>query len=488
MRCIVTTVAKLRLYVDLRMYDELDAYADDCIRDKGWKLLLSRMKKVRDKGDSLDAFRPESVAPGKVRDAIVHLLALDAVKGIDIDLLQTFRNLKPSSLRHLRSLVIPIAIKALEEQIQKHNTFFMDIEEMATTAYAVLVQDIVNSRNEEITSIGSNPSVLQVLSSYYGFSILTLGSNIQRRHQWEAPGAAEALKEVTKSLGATVRFIQSKPIIQAQKVFKNCTEETANLLANIARMAVHMGISTQTNSLNKLKNQGDSRTIPFLLAKLERVRHYRVKNSLQEALAGIGGETIVDILVDSYPSYNATRIKAMGRIRSERTIKILEDIVKSRCSQERKSAAIWGLGNLDALDSVDVIEMHLTSKNQKVKTASIRALMKLGPDGHKHILENLDSMIGTLSRETYTHTILQGLVKIPKIRDSKEFVKSISSSLLKAYEKDSQRKNSRTRTYWERQRMLRRTAGSTPRQILDAFRGFPKLPLLSVSRMSWDFP
>jgi hypothetical protein len=221
------------------MYDELDEYAERCIRDKSWNVLLSRIKQVRDKGATIDTSRKEVVPLGRVRDALTHILGLEATYGIDTDMMETFKDLKPNSLKNLRSLVIPIAIENLQEQIRNNNTFFMDIEKMATTAFAILVQDIVQSRNAEVLSIGSNPSVEQVLSSYYGYSILTLGTSVQRQYRWEAPEAVEAIKELAKSLGTTVQFIQMKPKISPQKVFHNCSEQTATLLADIATHGLH---------------------------------------------------------------------------------------------------------------------------------------------------------------------------------------------------------------------------------------------------------
>ncbi len=68
---------------------------------------------------------------GAVRDLMVEALDIPLLNGLDVDLLDTFSDLKGDSLTELKSEAFEIAKEQLMRQVRKGNTFFLDPQRMS---------------------------------------------------------------------------------------------------------------------------------------------------------------------------------------------------------------------------------------------------------------------------------------------------------------------------------------------------------------------
>ncbi|MFW9871019.1 MAG: hypothetical protein ACFFEL_15420, partial [Candidatus Thorarchaeota archaeon] len=221
------TIANLVLR---RQHDELEKKAEEYIQSADWKRFLRSVKRVRSKG--------------KTRDALVNLLQLEAVGGTDSVIFDEFSSLEGTTLTQIRASARDRAISILKEQVENRHTYFLDVEAMALSPYAILVKDIIDKRKQELEELGENPSRIDVLGTFYGFSILMIEGSAPNQTQsnygyyryyrrtWLderiTDSAANALKKLTGELAKEVDMDKSYRTLGSSPVFKKrCTRTTA---------------------------------------------------------------------------------------------------------------------------------------------------------------------------------------------------------------------------------------------------------------------
>jgi len=146
------------LLVKRRNYSELEKRAIEYLKTEGWDTLLRHLQ--------------FSGSDDKSRDALVHLLELEAVGGTDTNIFKEFSHLEGATLNEVRLDAIPRAMELLKEQIAEKHTYFINVEAMAETPYAILAGEVIEARKRELAQLEKNPSRIDVLGTFYGFTIL----------------------------------------------------------------------------------------------------------------------------------------------------------------------------------------------------------------------------------------------------------------------------------------------------------------------------
>ena len=438
-------LAKLRLYIDLRMYKELESYAESILKQSGWKELATQIRKVRTSGHELDPARPEKVRKGKVRDALVHLIDLYPVSGIDGDLLSIFKAVEADSLSALRSSAIPYAVESIRDQIDgKNNTFFLDVEAMATSVFAILVDDVVQSRRREIRNLPSEIAVPDLLSTYYGFNtLLSLlphksSNNLYYWDLSEIPLASENIEKMLKSLGAKKSVNLESSRIPYTTVFAKCSKHTAFLLAYLAKMRLAQTEDARNKAVKAIGDLGDSRADAFLISALEHSQQWKERTTqktypeeesdtrqahqlVPRALAHIGSEVSGRIIFNHFSTtstflhagYDLEAAYCLGHIRSKVSEKRLGLMVKA--SRRYTPTPVWGLGNICATSpsTLAILSWRLGYPAREDAEGVLKALLRMGDEGVQVIRDgNLDSVRQIAENSARPEELILGLQSI----------------------------------------------------------------------------
>ncbi len=378
--------------VTRRNYSDLEKRADEFIKNDGWNEFLR--------------FIQSTGSTGKARDALVALLELDAVGGTDTNMFSEFSSLEGATLHEVRLDAVLRSMEILKKQIAEKHTYFLNVEAMAETPYAILVGDVIEARKRELEQLEKNPSRIDVLGTFYGFTILMIegskphenttttgyGWRRYRRSTWLDESitdtAAQALKGLTGQFASEVDMDKRYRTLGSSPIFKSrCTKETANILADAVRLALYKVPGNRGGAARKLGRTGDSRVLPFLHHRFSLEQNWRVKISIADALGNVGHLSSIDPLKEQVklPQRRLTKdleatIKAIGRIFSPTSKEVLINIVE-KGGNTVKATAIQALGNQEPTGMVELITPYLGHKSKPVVRASVMALHELGKDG-----------------------------------------------------------------------------------------------------------
>lgn len=197
-----TNRSKLVEFIKYRDYERLKALVDEFLQEQPWSAFCSRLQEIdnyvyyrRRYSYRFPPRRLGDVPSGKIRDALVFLLGMKSTGGVDRDLIETFSCLTSRTVTNLRDEAVPVALEYLEEQIPE-NTFFMDIENMTKSQYVLLVEDVIQSRKEEIRALSDNPDLIEILGTYYSFKVLTASVLLEApQNLWEKAKQGYKLSE-----------------------------------------------------------------------------------------------------------------------------------------------------------------------------------------------------------------------------------------------------------------------------------------------------
>jgi hypothetical protein len=457
--------------VSRRDYLELEKRADEYLENDDWSGFLHRIQHTN--------------SAGKARDALVTLLELDAVGGTDSDIFTEFSSLEGASLHEVRLSGVRHAIELLKEQIAEKHTYFLDVEAMALTPYAILVQDVIEARKKELTQLEKNPSRIDVLGTFYGFAILMVegskpnenststgyGWRRYRRRTWLdesiTDNAANAVKSLTGQFAEEVDMDKRYRTLGSSSVFKSrCTKDTAKILADAVRLALYKVPGNRSSAARNLGRTGDSRTLPFLHHRMALEQSSRVRTSIANALGNVGHISSLDALSENVGQTHRrltkdleASIQAIGGIYCPESKKILKGVVE-KCGNTVKAAAIQALGKQDRRGLVDLLTPYLKHKSRPVVRASVHALMDLGDGGKIVVKSNAAHILKQIGHDRPSQSAVKKVIGIPEVgqtRAVQEFYSKRIYQLRKSVESWKGRGNTGSYSYWYQRRERRET-------------------------------
>lgn len=335
-----------------RRYDFLDRLVEQEIAQWGW-LSVKKIFLVRD----------HKIARPRIRDAVLHLLGLHSVGGIDTDYESLLENddVDGESLAEVRTSCLDIADEILQEMIQKMNTYLLDIDAMSSGPFAVLIPDILDARKEEILDLPSECTVRDMVGTAYGYSVLTRCGSLTSNRQEGFKRMKEAMSEIIDEIGAEIT-IKRTPLQLGDTIsgFENCTSNTRDILWHILRMLTYRGKQAVRKSATFVRDHADSRFLPWLHRYLSDTKLYYTAVKIMNALEMIGHPSSAEYLLPF--------------------------------TQRRGN---WGRSSLNALASLagkEIGEMIMKTRRTGYRQTHriLRLLEKRPPDEILHLLEQLD--------------------------------------------------------------------------------------------------
>jgi len=423
--------ASIHNLVTRRQYSELEKRAQEFIASDDWAGFVSQIKNTH--------------SLGKARDAVVALLELDAVAGTDSDVFKEFSSLEGASLQHIRLDAVERTMDILKEQIENRHTYFLDVETIAKTPFAILVGDIIEARKREIAQLEGNPSRLDVLGTFYGFMILmTDGSrpydasstNTQRygyryyyrqRRSWLDENITEtavnAIKQLTGDLAQPVEMDKTYRTIGNSSMFKKrCQKTTAAILADAVRLALYKVPGNRGAAARALGRTEDSRALEFLHHRLGFEQNRHVRTSIVTALGRIGHESSIDPL-ESLAQQQTRRysskesiaaVNALGGIDSPRVRCALLELMKEG-KNEVKASAIQALSQQDSPELIEIISPYLKHPSRPVMRASITALLDLGSEGEEAVKITMPTILPKFGNDRGSKAVLTRMLELSEV-------------------------------------------------------------------------
>jgi len=423
--------ATIQILVSRRNYSELECRADEYIQSGDWQGFMRQIKNTR--------------SSGKARDAVVTLLELDAVAGTDSDVFKECSSLEGTSLQQIRVNAIERAMELLAEQIENRHTYFLDVEVMAETPYAILVQDIIEARKRELAQLEGTPSRLDVLGTFYGFMILmTDGSrpydasnqstqNYGRRYYYRqrrswlddriTDTAVDAIKQLTGDLAQPIEMDKTYRTIGSSTIFKKrCHKDTAAILADAVRLALYKVPGNRGAAARALGRTEDSRALEFLHHRLDMEQNRYVRTSIVTALGRIGHESSIDPLENlaqqqaryHYTKESIAAVNALGGIDSPHVRGVLLGLLKNG-KNEVKAGAIQALSRQHSPDLVEIISPYLKHTSRPVVRASVTALLDLNHEGEAAIKIAMPSVMSRLGNDKGSKAVLTKLLGLSEV-------------------------------------------------------------------------
>jgi hypothetical protein len=459
--------------VSKRNYIELEKQAEEYLGFDDWKGFLHQIRRA---GNT-----------GKSRDALVSLLELRAVGGTDSDVFVEFEALEGDSLEQIRLEAIERALDILKDQIENRHTYFLDVEAMAETPYAILVKDVIDSRKRELAQLEVKPSRIDVLGTYYGFMILMIdGSkhyeasntgmqgygyryNYRQRRSWLDESITEtavnAMKQLTGDYAEPVEMDKTYRTIGNSSIFKRrCQKTTAAILADAARLALYKVPGNRGAAARALGRTEDERALEFLHHRLAVEQNRSVRTSIVSALGRIGHVSSIDSLMRfiqqptrRHSSKEAiASVSALGNIDSPQISNTLLRLMKEG-KNEIRACAIQVLAQQDIPGLVDSISPYLKHASRPVVRASVTALIGLGHEGEDAIKAAMPTVLARFGNDRGSKIVLTKMLELPEVGQMHTVQDYFALKIKKMTTKMSRwqsyaRKNSQSYYYnrWER--------------------------------------
>jgi hypothetical protein len=463
--------ATIQDLVSKRQYSELERRAEEYIASDEW---AGFMKQIKRAGLS-----------GKARDAVVTLLELAAVGGTDSNVFDEFATLEGTSFQHIKVEALERAIEILREQIENRHTYFLDVEAMAETPYAILVKDVIEARKRELSQLEGTVSRLDVLGTFYGLMILitdgsrphdnsgssNLGYGYRRwkRRTWLdeniSQSAADAVKRLTGEFTEEIDMDKRYRTLGSSSIFKNrCTPRTAEILANTVRLSLYKVPGNRSAAAVALGRTRDSRVLPFLHHRFGVEESRQVRMRIAEALGKVGDISSIEILKGHLVTplrylskdYEAA-INALGAIYSPECKKTLLDILANG-GNTVKAAAIQALGRQEPTNLVRLLTEYLKHKSKPVVRAAVLSLTELGTEGKDIVRAQASTVLERIGHDRSSSNAIVSILQIPGVSQMycvHEFFAKRIYRLRKEAERWKQRVNATSYAYWYRRRERR---------------------------------
>ncbi|MDF1541367.1 MAG: HEAT repeat domain-containing protein, partial [Candidatus Thorarchaeota archaeon] len=365
---------------------------------------------------------------------------IEAVGGTDSDVFAAFKDLAGRDIDEIRAEATEKTIDLLNVQIEKENSFFMDIERMITSPFAILVPEVIESRKAELDTLGDNPTRNDVLSTYYGFTILTLSGlqsrSVSDQRYWRrrrsydtrpsiSEGAKLAIEQLSNDFGSQVNMkTRYETLGGSGFLAKKCNKEDRFLLSNVIRMCLYMTPWHRQKAALDLGKNGDSRILEFMHHRLEIETDRKTRFGIITGIGEIGHPDSIEHLMkisqsnDRYVRQGAVcSVEAIGKIYTEESSSYLNRFLDNRSNQVIASA-IQGLSRINEGDLIPTLKPLLKHPSRPVMRAVIEALLNEGQEGRNVVYCNWDSIISKIFNDKASRSLLEELLKLPKINSS----------------------------------------------------------------------
>ncbi|TFG06182.1 hypothetical protein EU538_10595 [Candidatus Thorarchaeota archaeon] len=291
---------------------EIDHWGWDCVR----KILV---------------LNKEKIPLPRMRDALLKLLGLDSVGGTELDplkLLET-RKLGGDSLEEVRAEALKLGEDELRNMLKMKNTFFLDLEAMAEGPYAILVHDVIATRESEIIDLPNKCTVWDLVQTAYGYAIFTTSGTLTHTRGEDFSKMRGAMTKLAANLGKELT-IRSSPLQLGPHVrgFDNCPEGTRTILWHLLRMMTYRGKQAVRKSAKYLEMNCDSRILPWLHQFLKQAKYYYTAVKVMRALAKIGSPQSVGCLlpfVSRRGNWGSSALKALGNLPGQHATQAIAD-------------------------------------------------------------------------------------------------------------------------------------------------------------------
>lgn len=416
-----------------RQQSDLESQATEYIESGDWKTFLSHIGAIH-----------QTSAGGKARDSAVILLQLEPINGTDSDIFTEFSSLEGRTLPQIRASARNHAIGLLKDQIENRHTYFIDVDEMARSPFAILVKDVIEARKRELASLEGTVSRIEVLGTFYGFTILMIegskpaetqssgyGYRYWRRRTWLdehiTDEAVDAVKQLTSEMADPVDIDKRYRTLGSSRIFKDrCTKDTASILADAVRLTLYKVPGNRARAARDLGRTRDSRSLPFLHHRLTVEKNRKVRMSIIEALGMIGHESSIDILNERAKEQGRymnkegqAAVVAIGGIYSPQCRGTLIALLREGKSNTVKAAAISALSKQDATGLVEIIAPYLVNRSRPIVRASVLAMMELGSAGKRALRERASIIIGRIGSDKPSIPAMKAMMTIPEVASMK---------------------------------------------------------------------
>ncbi|MFW9980203.1 MAG: HEAT repeat domain-containing protein [Candidatus Thorarchaeota archaeon] len=378
------------------------------------------------------------VPRGKIRDAILRILMLDDVTGIDTNLLDSFSELNGNSLNSLRDGVREIATPILWDQIERGDTFFFEVEKMLSSPYHDLVNSIIDVRRKELLSLGENAKLKDIVSTYYGFKIALEGT-IGTENVGVSKEVHSAIAQIIESLGGFVSIEANQGRFLRSNLFK-CSQEKAELLEDVLSLGIGGRDATEA-AVESLLVTCDSRPIDILVRKLESPSSKQVRYQLIDLLAAIGSPKALQALktiAETKHEIATNAILAIGHVRDTKSVGYLLDIGKavfrndsewSSGFSKRMQTTLLALGKTENLEVLPILEKALFHSWEEICLSALVGLTVFGKYGDEVIVGNMDRVSQIVVGFTSPTIVIGILLAIPDILENQQFTTSVAKRI-----------------------------------------------------------
>jgi hypothetical protein len=359
--------------IHIRDYNGIARMVDQHLKKKSWREMCDIFERQT---------RAYGAMPGRLRDAVFHVLDLDDLVGLDVSPWWHFRNLEGHSVQELREEVKPVALESLRVQVSKWNTFFLDTESLAGTPYSMILPDIIKARDEELRSLGTRPRIDRFFNTYYGFELAAAGTiGIESREGMDHD-VARRIEETMSRLGIEIELPTQLVRIKLRHR-SNLSTVLTKLISHGIRMFTYAH-SAQLKSIRIIGQIGDSRAVQLLHLKLNRSIDTRVQKAVIDSLGRIGAPDSLEILSGflgkKYLSNSAVR--AIGLVRDAAALRRIIEIATSGAIKSKR-VAVDALGNRASKDAINALIRLFPIAHESLKNEILRALSRVISHAYK---------------------------------------------------------------------------------------------------------
>ncbi|MBN2230323.1 MAG: hypothetical protein JW779_12110 [Candidatus Thorarchaeota archaeon] len=231
---------------------------------------------------------------GIIRDFVMDYFDLRVFDGLDGDILAMFSEINSKNPENEREQALSIAHECLKKQVKRGNTFFLNTCEMSKVIdFLPLVADIIDTRSKEIMKLGENTPVLDVVSTFYGFTIVTYGS-IESSDTGISLKAIEEFDHFFPHLNFKSGLI-CEELRYSNEVFGDISTNTRNLLWNMLQISICQGKDLQ-GALAELGKGRDARALPLLHLLMTSTRDRGIAQEILKSIQRIKHTSSIAIL------------------------------------------------------------------------------------------------------------------------------------------------------------------------------------------------
>ena len=307
--------------------------------------MVAFMKEVADEG---------TIRPDVMMAAVLHACGMQDVGDTDAHPVEVLSPLETSSGQDVFTAVREGTVHSLAKQVERRNTFFIDVEGLGNSEAAILLPIVVDGRACEIRDLcGRNAGLEDLASTYYGFQILTTGG----REQKIAPNLRGLLRCVGLDSEDWLE-INRHPLNPQKVVFDNVSFGLSEVLRSV--LVLRVGNSAErAAAATQLGELGDTRAESYLLQATQ----------------------------DEYSWVRLAAVTALGQIRILRSPQGVSEVVKDFDEGTRngvlESAVL--IGRSVVLPLLEVLEHY--------EGISPSEAVHLAEKAHTRSIDNLDAQL-----------------------------------------------------------------------------------------------